>query len=176
VQTKKQRGSQMRNKWNTKVVQAILLCLGYNADGKLIADGEWGENSQAAARQYLVAEGPEITDGKDVFDVIAGTFMEDGFGFDLGMDIPAESEYDVKVMQAFLICVGFSNNGQLIADGEWGEHSQAAAHQYLMTEGNDTDDELAVRKILSEEIREENKHVYFYPIFRSTAPENEPVA
>ena len=68
----------MRNKWNTKVVQALLLCLGYNADGQLIADGEWGDNSQAAARQYLVAEGPEITDGKDVFDVIAEIFMEIG--------------------------------------------------------------------------------------------------
>jgi len=55
-----------------------LLCLGYNADGQLIADGEWGDNSQAAARQYLVAEGPEITDGKDVFDVIAEIFMEIG--------------------------------------------------------------------------------------------------
>lgn len=108
-----------------KVIQAVLICLGYDNGGKLNADGDWGENSNAAAQAYLEANRFKVTKGQDIKDFLFERFQ------DFQFDLESAKANDLRVTQAWLLTQDFDDDGKLIADGELGPCTEAAAKVYL---------------------------------------------
>ncbi len=150
------------NKKTTKLIQAILLCLGYNNNGNLVADGDWGDNSVAAGEAYLKDRKLALNEGEELADGLLTALQDPEFKFDF-TGTGTNGDEDLQVTQAYLITQGFDDDGKLNADGEPGPCTDAAAAVYLASLNPvETVQKLAVYG---------SQNGYFTPVFPADEPE-----
>ncbi|MBI4426942.1 MAG: peptidoglycan-binding protein [Candidatus Magasanikbacteria bacterium] len=118
----------------TKVIkqaQALLIINGHDDDGQLNADGVFGEHTRNALEGFQMQEDLLVTRELDdaTLKIMSGCEFE----------IPDERD-GIKRLQAVLILTGFDDNGQLNADGVFGEHTwkMIVAHLLYRNIDNDT--------------------------------------
>ncbi len=98
-------------------VQAYLIAVEYDADGKLIADGDWSEVSVQAMTSYQ-----EATDGLESTGQINFATVTQMAHHKLHRP----ETWTTKLRQAWLILSECDVDGQLIADGEDGPVTREA--------------------------------------------------